>query len=223
VLRPDLLAAFHAAAIDESPAPLECFLRDLVRQKIGAATVADLYIPALARQLGEDWMEDRVSFLQVTLASSRMQAMLRALGAAWSADLADPGRATAFLLMVPRNEQHTLGSMVLLGQLRRVGVSVRLAIAPEPAELPGMLADRHYQGALISASSRTQLPEVRALVDAIRRSARVGMVIAVGGQILQGGGDVALATGADLATCDAAEVLAACDGRVVRPVDRQSA
>ena len=78
VLRADLLAAFHAAAIEQTPDAMQAFLRDLVRQKISAATVADLYIPALARRLGDGWLDDRVSFIEVTLASSRMQAMLRA-------------------------------------------------------------------------------------------------------------------------------------------------
>ena len=118
---------------------MEAFLRDLVRQKVPAATVADLYIPALARRLGDDWLDDRVSFMEVTLASSRMQGMLRAIGAAWTADLADPAQQGALLLIVVRNEQHTLGAMVLLGQLRRMGVSVRLSVGPEPSELRGVL------------------------------------------------------------------------------------
>ena len=130
VLRTDLLDAFRVAAIEETHHAMEAFLRDLVRQKVPAATVADLYIPALARRLGDDWLDDRVSFMEVTLASSRMQGMLRAIGAAWTADLADPAQQGALLLIVVRNEQHTLGAMVLLGQLRRMGVSVRLSVGP---------------------------------------------------------------------------------------------
>ena len=155
VLRPDLLAAFHAAAIEQSHDAMEAFLRDLVRQKIPAATVADLYIPALARRLGDDWLDDRVSFMEVRLASSRMQAMLRAMGAAWTADLAGPGQVAALLLVVPAQEQHTLGAMVRLGQLRRIGVSVRLTIAPDRAALRSILAEGRYQGVLASLIART--------------------------------------------------------------------
>jgi MerR family transcriptional regulator, light-induced transcriptional regulator len=210
VLRSDLLAAFHAAAIEETHDAMEAFLRDLVRQKIPAATVADLYIPALARRLGDDWLDDRVSFMEVTLASSRMQAMLRAIGAAWTADLAGPGQQGALLLVVVPNEQHTLGAMVLLGQLRRMGVSVRLSVAPEKAELRNLLAEGRYQGVLVSAASPSRLADLRAVVEEVRRTGPDGMVVAVGGHILQSGVDVKGATGADLATCDPALVLEAC-------------
>ena len=210
VLRSDLLAAFHAAAIEETHDAMEAFLRDLVRQKIPAAAVADLYIPALARRLGDDWLDDRVSFMEVTLASSRMQGMLRAIGAAWTADLAGPGQQGALLLIVVANEQHTLGAMVLLGQLRRMGVSVRLAVGPDRTELRDLLAGGLYQGVLVSAASPSRLADLRAVVQEVRRTGPDGIVIAVGGHILQTAADVKGATGADLATSDPVLVLEAC-------------
>jgi MerR family transcriptional regulator, light-induced transcriptional regulator len=223
VLRSDLLAAFHAAAIEETPEAMQAFLRDLVRQKIPAETVADLYIPALARQLGDDWLDDRVSFMEVTLASSRMQAMLRAMGAAWMADLAGPGQFAALLLVVLPHEQHTLGAMVLLGQLRRMGISVRLSVAPEKAELRVLLATGRYQGVLVSAASAIRLADLRGLVEEVRRIGPDGMVVAVGGHILQSGLDVKAATGADLATGDLGLVLDACGIRFEGTGARQRA
>ncbi len=214
VLRSDLLAAFRAAAIEQSHEAMETFLRDLVRQKIPAATVADLYIPALARRLGDDWLDDRVSFMEVTLASSRMQAMLRAIGAAWTADLAGPGQIGALLLVVPAQEQHTLGAMVLLGQLRRMGISVRLSIASDRAALRDILAEGCYHGVIASASSQARVADLRMIVEDVRRTGPDGMVVAVGGFILQTGIDVKAATGADFATCDLEQVLDACGIRV---------
>lgn len=223
VLRTDLLDAFRIAAIEEADDAMEAFLRDLVRQKVSAATVADLYIPALARRLGDDWLDDRVSFMQVTLASSRMQGMLRAIGAAWTADLADPAQQGALLLIVVPNEQHTLGAMVLLGQLRRMGVSVRLCVAPEPFELRGILTGGHYQGVLISASSPLRLADLRSMVEEVRRTGPDGLVVAVGGHILQAEVDVKGATGADLATSDPMLVLEACGIRCEAAGVRQRA
>ena len=220
VLRFDLLAAFHTAAIEETPVAMQAFLRDLVRQKVPAATVADLYIPALARRLGDGWLDDTVSFMQVTLASSRMQAMLRAMGAAWTADVAGPGLGGTLVLVVPALEQHTLGAMVLLGQLRRMGVSVRLTIGPDRAEMRNILADGCHDGVIASASSPERVAQLRMLVEEVRRAAPEGMVVAVGGFILQTGIDVTAATGADFATEDLERVLEACgirsDGALAR-------
>ena len=100
--------------------------------------------------------------------------------------------------------------MVLLGQLRRMGISVRLTIAPDRAELRNILADGRYQGVLASASSPARVAELRMVVEEVRRAGPDGMVVAVGGFILQTGIDVKAATGAEFATCDPGLVLEAC-------------
>ena len=209
-LRPTVLAAFRAALVDADPARMESFLRDLVRQKVSASVVADLYIPALARAFGEDWLEDRASFLDVTLASSRMQAMLRALGMAWTADSGGTSSDASLLLIVPPREQHSLGAMVLLGQLRRIGISVRLLIAPTAQELRRTLGISAFRGVLISVVGTDRLAEIPQLVSVVRSGRGAGLPVIVGGQIVHCGKDVLAMTGADAVTGDLGEALAAC-------------
>lgn len=209
-LRQDIFQMFGATLIDPDDARLGAFLAHLLRERVGAAEVADLYIPELARWLGAEWMEDRLSFVQVSLASARMQAMLRAIGCAWSADAAAPGDDRALALVVPQGEQHTLGALVLLGQLRRLGVTVRLALGPAPGETAEMLRAGRMAGVLVSLSGTGQLAKARALIDEIRMSGPQGMPIVLGGALLQTDIDAATGLGADLVTSDLRVALDAC-------------
>lgn len=209
-LREDLFELFLAAAIDPDDARLGACLAHMVRERVGAAEVSDLYIPALARQLGADWMDDRLSFVQVSLASARMQAMLRVIGCAWSADAAAPGADRAVVLVVPQGEQHTLGALVLLGQLRRLGVTVRLALDPEPGDVAKMLRTGSMAGVFISVAGTGQLAKARLLVEEIRRFGPQGIPIVLGGVVLQTDIEAAQTLGADLVTSDLHAALAVC-------------
>lgn len=208
--RPEIVSGLIAAACASDVGRLDIFLRELVRQKVSAATVADIYIPAAARQLGEDWHDDRATFAEVTLATARLQAMLRAIGSAWVADLAQPGQTGAVLLTVPPQEQHTLGAMVLLGQLRRLGVSVRLMVSPTGADLKKIMESARFDGVLVSCASTVRLAGVRVFVETIRRSVPSGLPIVLGGGILELVDDVKARTGVDAVASDLPTALEAC-------------
>lgn len=211
-VRTDLIAAFRRAVTAEDIETLHAFLEDLPRHGVDSAAVADLYIPALARMLGEDWMDDRATFAEVSLAAARLQALLRELGAAWNADGVRRGRTQGtVLLAVPPGEQHTLGAMVLLGQLRRLGVSVRLGLAPDRAELRKIMKNVSFDGVLVSLSCSRRLAETRVFVDLLRACAPPGLPLVAGGSVLQAGvvtpAELAEVVGADVATADLAQAL----------------
>lgn len=140
-------------------------------------------------------MDDKIGFAEVTLASARMQAMLRAIGSAWMADNGESDADICLLLCVPPGEQHTLGAFVLMGQLRRSGVSVRLAIGPDRAELAGIFGAMRFDGVLISASGSAHLAQVAEFVQTVRALGPEGLPVAIGGGILQHVADVAKVVG----------------------------
>jgi MerR family transcriptional regulator, light-induced transcriptional regulator len=213
VLRADLLAGLVASSTAETDEPLTVFLRELVRQKISVSAVSDLYIPAAAAQLGEDWMDDRIGFAEVTLATARLQSMLRAISASWSADRADAAADPCVLLCVAPGEQHTLGALVLLGQLRRSGISVRLALGPDAAELSAIFAATRMDGVLISASGSARLAQLCRFVQTLRALGPQGLRIVIGGGVIGQGNDVAALVGADAAVSDIGQALSACGVR----------
>lgn len=88
----DLLTCLNAGLPGTTPLPLQV-----------------LVVEAVARQLGRDWTDDASSFVDVTIASTRLQDMAQALAidAAIRNNLSEAPFAA---ILMPRGEQHTLMS-----------------------------------------------------------------------------------------------------------------
>lgn len=186
---------------------LEQLKPELRRARVSAASLADLYIPEVARRLGRAWETDCLSFASVTMGVARLQAILREIGTGWSADRQGAADGPTLLLILPQGEQHTLGAMVLAGKLRRMGISVSMRIAPVVTELGHFVAERAFDGALVSIACNDRLETCGKLVKTLKESSRGELRVVVGGAILGANDDVKRATGADLVTNDIFDAL----------------
>lgn len=198
------------AAVADSDAVMADLLKDLRRQRVSVVALADQYIPTAARCMGLAWLDDQLSWADVSLGSARLQAVLREVGAGWSADLADLPHRGSVLLVVPAQEQHTLGALVLVGQLRRLGVSVCLRIAPNRADLRQVLQAGRFDGVLISVACRETLEATAALVATIRGLGHGTAPVILGGAIVGRPGIDVPCLGADAVTSDLFAALQVC-------------
>lgn len=185
-------------------------IRTMVAGGFSREDVADLYIPALARQLGREWCDDEIGFADVTIGSSRLQALLRELGPEWRADQMSAPDSPSALTLVHADENHTLGAQILAGQLRRKGFSVKFAVTASRAEIGELMKRADYDMVTISASRPETLESVGKLVDFVRAAARRVPPIVVGGCIDGRGFDIKALTGADLVTSNLEEALRLC-------------
>lgn len=180
---------------------------DLRRARIGCEDLVDIHIPQAARQLGRGWEDDDLSFAEVSMASARLQALLREATAGWSGDTCQPqsgsgAHRAAVLVTVAGDEQHTLGAVVLTSQLRRMGVSVCLALQPTPAEVTALLRNRRFDGAMVSVGGQGKLACAQNMIKLLKSLTDGQMQVAVGGAAMEKVKDLRAATGADLATND---------------------
>jgi hypothetical protein len=74
---------------------------------LSPTAVKILLIEAVARQLGRDWARDAASFIDVTIASARLQSIAQAL-ASEATRAAANRRAPFAAIVLPRDEQHSL-------------------------------------------------------------------------------------------------------------------
>ena len=209
-LRTDLAQRLIDAVVLGSAEALDDCLAEFRRQRVTVAALADTYVPEAARQMGQRWVDDTMTFADVSMAATRLQALLRGIGGSWSADAGRARDGGAILLAVPEGEQHTLGPMIVMGRLRRMGVSVCMRLAPVAEELRALMQARAFDGAFVSVSARNHLAAARVVTDSIRSASETRLTVIVGGPVLALTGDARDATGADLATSDLTEALSAC-------------
>jgi len=191
---------------------------DLVRKVLVHATragvsrtkLADVYIPALAHQMGDMWCADTMGFAEVTIGVARLQAILRELGPEWRADLQAPADAPVVLLTTLRDAQHTLGAVILAGQLRRAGFSARLVLDPTPSHIADLAQRLRFDAVFISASQSESLEKMRRMIDLFKEISEATVPVVVGGGILEVHADVAQLVGADFATTDIDEAVGYC-------------
>lgn len=178
--------------------------------------LADFYIPALARRMGDQWCVDALSFAGVTIGVSRLQAMLRSLGPNWSGDKGSLTDAPSVLLVVPQEIYHTLGAIVLSGQLRRKGFSVKLVLGGRPKDVVDLLNRAKFNAVFISSSQGQTLESLHRLIVAVRSAAKDVPPVVIGGSILEieTANDVTALTGADHATKNLDEAVRLCGLRV---------
>ena len=204
----DALAQAVAAA---DPGQFQSLRDELRRRRVSESDLVDLYFPPVARKLGQDWADDALGFAEVSIGVARMQAVLHDISRDWfSNNSARPDSATT-LLLVPNGEQHSFGALVLMGRLRRRGISVLLQTGATPDTVQALLRRRSFDCVMLSVACEEKLEPSARLVRAIRRTAEAPVRIVVGGAVLERCADAARWTGADLATCDPDLALAGLD------------
>jgi methylmalonyl-CoA mutase cobalamin-binding subunit len=213
-LVPLFLEQMHEAAVNGDRADFATLLRQMELAGIRREDIADHYVPAVARRMGDLWCEDRMGFAAVTIGVSRLQGFLRDLGPEWRADKAADPDAPALLVIVSVDVYHTLGATVLAGQLRRRGLSVRLLIGARPDDVAPAMRQSCVDAVLISSSYGESLETLRRLVDAVRAAQTRTMPVVIGGTITDTGravgADIKALTGADHVTSDLQEALDVC-------------
>jgi len=168
--------------------------------------VIDLYIPAAARIMGERWCSDTMGFAEVTIGSSRLQALLRDL----ERPVTPNANASNVIAIVAEDAFHTLGVMVLASQLRRIGLHVHTAIGRPNAETVQTVAKGDFDVVMISASGSERLETIRNLVNSLRNGMRRKIPIVVGGYLTLQHDNVKFLTGADYVANDPKEALKKC-------------
>jgi hypothetical protein len=208
-LREPMVAGLIQASLSGTKDAFAELLTEVRRSRITLAALADLYIPEAARRMGHSWHEDELSWMDVTIGVGRLQSLLREIGTAWVADQAGDTGSGTVLLLLPDREQHTLGPMVAVGQMRRYGVSVCLRIAPTFEELRNLVTKRRFDGILISVATKDKLDPVGRTIKYLRTVMTDPCPIIVGGAVMARVEDPAACTGADLSSNDIGAALEA--------------
>lgn len=183
-------------------------LDELRGHRLSVDSVIDIYVPAVARLLGELWMENKMDFASVTVGSMRLQALL-AVASSEALDFLRPADSSHYMLIaIPEGEQHTLGAFVLAAQLRRMGARVDVSFCERVPDMVSRVICDTPDMILFSASCKTTLATVSQLVLDISKVVPQQPLMAVGGHAAQHSDLIEDMIGIDLVTSKAKEALA---------------
>lgn len=203
-----------AAAIDELCAALlsgeemaaAALVRRARRQGMSADMICLGYIAGAACRLGDLWREDRVSFVEVTLAAGRMYALLRGLRQMFPPALPRGGAHPRICFATPHGETHTLGVTMAADLFRRRGWEIDLFSGLSHNELLAAIGDSDYAIFGLSAGSARMLEPLIRLKVALRIS-HPGAWIMICGKITEVVPDLAARVDADLVASDVASAV----------------
>lgn len=211
----DLNALTHLlyeASLAPNPARFACAVDRFLKVDHGADHLAFEAVPRIARQLGDSWVNDQISFADVTIGCARLQSVLHQLPdsdpATRNATTSNPRRSHC-LVIVPEGAQHTLGALVLAKQLRHAGQGVTVALKANQNVLSDLRKSHDFKTILISASRSECIETLHTLVSMTHRMWAQSTVV-IGGTVCNQGRDLRAATQADHVTNDWQEALALC-------------
>jgi methylmalonyl-CoA mutase cobalamin-binding subunit len=205
-----LVSALLGAMLTDVDDRCDAVVEFMGRAQVGIDDIVSLYVPEVARRLGQDWHDNRRSFADVTIGTARLQSLLRELVGRADDGLWRDLDCPAVALIVLENEFHTLGAVVLSQQLRRLGVSVQLMLGQSEAEMVQCIAQDRFDAILVSVARTECLASLNKLVEKLRRAALHPTPFVVGGAVVGDESEIRNLTGADHVAADASEALIKC-------------
>lgn len=179
---------------------------------LGASDIdlIDVFIPDIARDLGNCWEASTLSFVQVTMGAARLQSLIPHLEMSHlTLDAANLGRADSHLmLIVCPNDDHTLGPMVFASQLRRMGYSVRLSLGRELDALKRQEVLSEFEMIFFSCSYSGALATVQNIVSYLSTLGPRRPRTVLGGPVVDHTENLKKVTGVDVVTNDLTVALA---------------
>lgn len=179
-------------------------LSRMAANDIGTAEICEKYLPAVARMLGDRWVRDELSFVQVTHGAYRLQEVIRSYGRQYAKAGMSVPTPQAVLICVPDFEQHCLGAFLAADQFRRLGAWVQLGIGFGADEIIAAARRQDYAMIGLSAASTKSVVPLCRLVDKLQIALNRRNPIVIGGNVVNCGVDLKRETGADLVTADVA-------------------
>lgn len=177
----------------------------------------DLIEPA-ARQLGDWWMEDKVTSFEVTVALTHLQRSVRQLGARIPANFQDAEQVRDVLIVSHSAEASILGATLAGDVFRKAGWLVQVEFPQTDSEATVAVRAARYHVLVLLLGDvychADKLDAVAASISAMRKLSRNrNIVVLVGGRVVLGQPDAIAATvGAEAAFTTAADAFEkACD------------
>jgi methanogenic corrinoid protein MtbC1 len=165
-MKSPVATALAHALCDDASDLADLMVEDLMEAGLSVSEVCLNHLAPAARTLGEWWETDRLPFTEVTLATARIQSMLRRMPIGRGAPRLSAVKGAVFCA-VP-GEQHTLGVMMAADLFRRDGWDVSLFVGLAHAELMERLTRDEREVIGLSCSGRHSVDALERVMQGLR-------------------------------------------------------
>ena len=155
----------------------------LTSRGLQADAIVDYCIPRIARSYGQEWTNDSLSFATVSVGCAHLQLVLKHIIHERGFNVLN-GNGKCILLAVLSPEQHTLGALVLVDQLRRLGLSVKMCIGTSVDDVTKSAFENKFDAVLFSVSSMEAADISAQCVNQIRQNYAYQPLVILGGSVL---------------------------------------
>ncbi len=171
------------------------------------AVTLQLLAPA-ARHLGDLWLDDKLSFLDVTSGLGRLQGIMRALGPDFDGDMPGVIHGKKILLAPVAGEQHIFGLSVVAAFFRRAGWDVTFEARIAFEDLLILVRAERFTTIGLSVANDKLAATLPSQIQALRNaSLNERVTILAGGPAFLLDPDLQKRVGADAVACDATEAV----------------
>lgn len=153
-------------------------------------TLSLRYFAPAAERLGEYWVADSCSFLEVTLGCARLHALQRNLRSDFAPAFLNPPSALNALFVPLPGDTHVLGIRIAADFFRRAGWHVEFEQPRDIDELSDRAASGDFNVIGLSAGCSTVLPKLHTAVQRLR-AVRPDALLVLGGHITELHPDIA--------------------------------
>lgn len=214
------------ALIAESETAYRSVISDLVLNGFDPDDIYQSIVPDAARHLGEMWLHDEATFVEVTTGASRLQGLVREKktddDGVWTDRSIPLGQS--ILLVIPQFEDHSLGAFVAADQFRRHGIWVHMGIGMESGEVSNLVARGRFAMVGFTLSNGNNLDEMTGMVSSIRAQVDECPPLIIGGNVVEQVSTVADQTGATYAVKSVREAIERCSlASVAEPISSELA
>jgi blue light- and temperature-responsive anti-repressor len=202
------IASLVRLALDADDTGLNAFIASLAEQGWTSSALVTLLIEPTARALGDAWLADECSEIDLTIGLSMLQLAGHAVRYSTTADTIRKSRFSILLATAP-GEQHMMGTSLLADQFTHAGWQVDMAFPESDEALANQLRAQHPDAVDIGLSDsllrRHALERLRGTIEHSRLVAPDHLtVMSVGGRLFAEAVATAASVGADHARMTAA-------------------
>ncbi len=168
----------------------------------------EAFAPA-ARQMGEQWDDDRLDFIEVTMGLWRLQEVLREVAARSPGRLSPVGFARSAVFSTMPGDQHSFGSAMLEECFARAGWDTILLIDGSRRDLLANVSSRRIDLVALTVSLDAHIERLPSVIAALRGvSSNSDLKIMIGGCVPLAHPGLAALVGADGSAMTAIEAVA---------------